>query len=89
MGSTEGKEGSWGCSCAAAPGGGGAFGRRKGVSVIPGPSGKPSSGAPHHLPSLQTSTHSTLGVSQGQDNYSISVLPSIDAGEIVYAVIMT
>ena len=45
--------------------------------------------APHRLPSLQASTHSTLGVSQGQDNYSISVPSSIDAGEIVYAVIMT
>ena len=89
MGGTEGKEGSWECSCAAAPGGGGAFRRRKGVSVIPGPSGKPSSGAPHRLPSLQASTHSTLGMSQGQDNYSISVPSSIDAGEIVYAVIMT
>ena len=60
----------------------------KGVSVIPGLSGKPSAGAPRSLP-RPPGQHSTLGESQGQDNYSIPVPSSVDAGVIVYAVIMT
>lgn len=51
--------------------------------------GSPAQVLPAAFPGRQAGTHSTLGESQGQDNYSIPVPSSVDAGLIVYAVIMT